>query len=150
MVDLVATLELFSFLVTHVKQLILRTKDDLLKVQVRESCLCFATAPRTEVELFEVDCGLQCSHPCRMFNGTSTPPYSALLLALRLVQWLYAHTTCTLGGSQKSKTVFLGIWVGGVADSQTMSKKNQNIPKIFDPNFTFCVPKSHKNPGVSG
>ena len=48
------------------------------------------------------------------------------------------------------------MWVGGVADSQTRSKplkkKNQINPKIafFDQNFTFCFPKSHKNPGVGG
>ena len=42
-----------------------------------------------------------------------------------------------------------------VADSQTRSKplkKNQITPKIalFDPNFTFRSPKSHKNLGVGG
>ena len=52
-------------------------------------------------------------------------------------------------GKLQKKTFFLGylsqMWVGGVADSQTRSK-----PKIafFDPNFTFCFPKSHKNPGM--
>ena len=47
------------------------------------------------------------------------------------------------------------MWVCGVADSQTRSKPlktPQITPKIafFDPNFTFCFPKSHKNPGVDG
>ena len=46
------------------------------------------------------------------------------------------------------------MWVGGVADSQTRSKplKTQITSKIvfFDTNFTFCVPKSHKNPGMDG
>ena len=44
------------------------------------------------------------------------------------------------------------MWVGGVADSQTRSKplKKKITSKIvlFDPNFTFRSPKSHKNPGV--
>ena len=42
--------------------------------------------------------------------------------------------------------------VGGVAYSQTPQQKNQITPKIafFDPNFTFCSLKSHKNPGVGG
>ena len=45
------------------------------------------------------------------------------------------------------------MWVGGVADSQTRSKP-LNTPQItpeialFDPNFTFCSPKSHKNPDL--
>ena len=41
--------------------------------------------------------------------------------------------------------------MGGEADSQTVPKK-QITPKIafLDPNFTFRVPKSHKNPGVGG
>ena len=47
---------------------------------------------------------------------------------------------------------FLGdisqMWVGGVADSQNPSKKTQIA--LFDPNFTFCSPKFHKNPGVDG
>ena len=47
------------------------------------------------------------------------------------------------------------MWVGGVANSQTRSKPlktPQITPKIalFDPNFTFRTPKSHKNPGVGG
>ena len=47
------------------------------------------------------------------------------------------------------------MWVVGVADSQTRSKPlktSPNHPKIafFDPNFTFCFPKSHKNPGMVG
>ena len=45
------------------------------------------------------------------------------------------------------------MWVGGVADSQTRSKPlktPQITPKIavVDPNFIFCSPKSHRNPGV--
>ena len=55
------------------------------------------------------------------------------------------------------KKLFLGnisqIWVGEVADSQTSSKNPKKItPKIafFYPNFTFCVSKSVKNPGVGG
>ena len=52
------------------------------------------------------------------------------------------------------KNVFFGdlsqMWVGGVADSQTRSKPLIN-PQIalkialFDLNFTFLSPKSHKN-----
>ena len=46
-------------------------------------------------------------------------------------------------------------WVGGVSDSQTRflplkKKKSSRNPAFFDPNFTFRVPKSHKNPGVGG
>ena len=41
------------------------------------------------------------------------------------------------------------IWVGWMADSQTGQKKQFTLKiAIFDPNFTFCVPKSHKNPGM--
>ena len=49
------------------------------------------------------------------------------------------------------KTFFLGylsqMWVGGVADSQTRSKPLKTPPNhsencLFDPNFTFCFPKS--------
>ena len=52
-------------------------------------------------------------------------------------------TVVNKGSCQKKKRFFFGylsqMWVGGVADSQT-------TPKIalFDPNFTFCFPKSHK------
>ena len=48
------------------------------------------------------------------------------------------------------------MWVGGVADSQTRFKPLKTPPQItpkialFDPNFTFRFPKSHKNPGVGG
>ena len=48
------------------------------------------------------------------------------------------------------------MWVGGVADSQTRSKPLKTPPQItpkialFDPNFTFRSPKSHKNTGVGG
>ena len=59
------------------------------------------------------------------------------------------------GKHPKNKTVFWGgylfqIWVGGVADSQTRSIPPKITLKIyfFVPNFTFGVPKSHKNPGV--
>ena len=38
------------------------------------------------------------------------------------------------------------MWVGGVADSKQAPNHTEN--SLFDPNFTFCVPKSHKNPGV--
>ena len=61
-----------------------------------------------------------------------------------------------LGKGRSKKNVFLGylfqMWVGGVADSQTRSKPLKITPKIafFDPNFTFCFPKSYKNPGVGG
>ena len=43
-------------------------------------------------------------------------------------------------------------WVGWLIPKKgpNPSKPPQIIPKIalFDPNFTFCFPKSHKNPGV--
>ena len=47
------------------------------------------------------------------------------------------------------------MWVGGVADSQARSKPLNPPPnhpenRLFDPNFTFCSPKFHKNPGVDG
>ena len=59
---------------------------------------------------------------------------------------------CPKGSPKKS--FFSGnlsqIWVGGVANSQSRSKPPQITLKIafFDLNFTFGVPKSHKNPGV--
>ena len=54
---------------------------------------------------------------------------------------------------KKEKKDFSQMWVGGVADSQTRSKPlktPQITPKIavVDPNFIFCSPKSHRNPGV--
>ena len=42
--------------------------------------------------------------------------------------------------------IFFQIWVGGVADSKQAPNHTEN--RLFDPNFTFGVPKSHKNPGV--
>ena len=58
-----------------------------------------------------------------------------------------------------NKKLFFGRslpnWMSGVADSQTRSKplKQKKITMkiaFFDPNFTLCVPKSHKNPWVGG
>ena len=47
------------------------------------------------------------------------------------------------------KTFFLGYL------SQTRSKPLKTPPnhpenRLFDPNFTLCSPKSHKNPGMGG
>ena len=62
------------------------------------------------------------------------------------------------GGIQK-KPFFWEIfskcgWVGWLIPKQgpTPSKNPQITAKIafFDPNFTFCFPKSRKNPGVGG
>ena len=65
-----------------------------------------------------------------------------------------------LGELPKKKTGFFWEispkygWVGWLTPKQgpNPSKPPQIAPKIafFDPNFTFCSPKSHKNPGVGG
>ena len=70
-------------------------------------------------------------------------------------RYLFNHNSDNLHiGKEPKKRFYLGkfsqVWVGGVDDSQTRSKPLKIIPKprIFDPNFTFCVPKSHKKPGM--
>ena len=69
---------------------------------------------------------------------------------------------CLLLGKRpkKKKNVFFWEispkcgWVGWLTPKQgpNPSKPPQITPKIalFDPNFTFRTPKSHKNPGVGG
>ena len=59
------------------------------------------------------------------------------------------------GSPPKNEKFFWGklsqIWFGGVADSQTGPKITKSPKFAFcDPNFTFRVPKSLKNPGVGG
>ena len=66
----------------------------------------------------------------------------------------------TLGELPKKKNGFFWEispkcgWVGWLTPKQgpNPSKPPQIAPKIalFDPNFTFRSPKSHKNPGVGG
>ena len=44
----------------------------------------------------------------------------------------------------------VGGWGGWFPNKVQTNKKNQITPEIalFDPNFTFCSPKSHKNPDL--
>merc|ERR1712001_728482 len=70
------------------------------------------------------------------------------------------NTVGLLRGAAKKKTGFFWEispkygWVGWLTPKQgpNPSKPPQIAPKIalFDPNFTFRSPKSHKNPGVGG
>ena len=62
-------------------------------------------------------------------------------------------------GRRPKKRFFLGEispkcgWVGWLIPKQgpnPSKKTNHPENRLFDPNFTFCFPKSHKNPGVGG